>query len=367
MTGPQDPDDPHFQQENLDGLPEPDVPEPDIPDLDIPEGSGPGAGEPGGGEGPPGLRGGRGQERRRGSYDPRAHVALLGEQIRRLRSKVDAVGAEQRSTHATLTSTTGHVAELLPRVNDLERNLDALADQVGAPAASSVGTPGSDGNAAGAEDTPVPTPAMGWDAMDVEVATAAWEALARFVGEVLHAQYRLTRLQLPDCWALHPRLVRELAWLRSSYVDAATLEDEVPTAATPWHVRALPAFFVNTADAVDPRECRPGVHRLTEPEVDAYLSDLTASRDAGRPNPAVSSESGPDRPRLRPEHFPRRSTSPRRSNNQPDPPTARTLPDLLVGSCQPAFWLDYYREASAADLQRHPPPAEPDVDVDVEV
>lgn len=304
---------------------------------------------------------GAGGSRRHG----RAHE--LGAEVRGMRRDLDEL-------RRILAETTGYVAEALPRIKDLEdvhatlaARLDHVDGHTGTdadPDTSPAGGSSRDSSDAGEDDpendaehdeAPPATPATGWSQMDRVTATAAWEALARFVGEVLHGEYRLTRMQVPDCWPLHPRMVRELAWLRSSYLEAADAEPDVPSSSSPWHIRALPAFFINTADAIDPRECRPGIHRLTEPEVDAYLGACNAARDAGRPAPEPSTETGAERPRLRPEHFPTRSTSPRPRHDphgQAPAPTARSLPDLLVGSCHPDFWLDNYYEASTADLQR---------------
>lgn len=322
---------------------------------DDPDETGETAGDRTGGEsGRPAGGGGGGGRRHGGAHE-------LGAEVRAMRRDLDEL-------RRILAETTGYVAEALPRIQDLEDRAAEFAARVDHLDGRTTSDPGSSrgsssaGGSGGAEDAddedaPPPTPALGWADMDRTTAGAAWEALARFVGEVLHSHYRLTRLQVPDCWPLHPRMVRELAWLRSSYLEAADAEPDLPASSTPWHIRALPAFFINTADAVDPRECRPGVHRLTEPEVDDHIGACNVARDAGRPAPEPSAETGPDRPRLRPERFPTRSTSPRSRHDTHSPapaPTTRTLPDLLVGGCHPDFWLDYYQDASSADLQRRP-------------
>ena len=99
------------------------------------------------------------------------------------------------------------------------------------------------------------------------------------------------------------------------------------------------------------------MHRLTEPEVDHYVAALTAARQAGQPDPEPSTETGVDRPRLRPEHFPTRSTSTARRGATatpvatiPRPPKPEALEDLLIDSCRPDYWLGYYDDARAADL-----------------
>lgn len=279
-------------------------------------------------------------------------------QLRELRKELDALRqsvADQATSaaaiHVNVAETIGLMAELLPRVEAMDTRLTELAASVTADSDSD-----SDDGAAGADDadTPPITPAIGWDDMDHDTARAAWEALARFVGDVLYARYRLTRLQIPDCWPLHPRLIREIAWLRSSYVDAGAMEPDLPPAAAPWHTRALPLFLANMSDAVDARECRPGIHRLTDPEVETHLTRCTKAQYEGQPEPALTAEVGLDRPRYVPEAFPTRGTGGTRGTETPNPPKVNVLQDLIVGSCEPRWWLGYYREASAADLARRP-------------
>ena len=327
----------------------------------------------------PGAWGG-GRDRRHGDgYDTGKALRELRNEISELRSQVrrGMSGTRQELREEfdrKVGETVGHIAELLPRVGALE---DRIAELHGAGRASDtpaspgdgqnadpdgVGREGSGGapDSSAADDDVTPlTPATGWDDMDRATAEVAWAELARFVDTVLFRQYRLTRLQIPDCWPLHPRMVRELAWLRCSYLEAQELEPEAGAASLTWHIRAVPGFLVNTADAVDQRECRPGVHRLTDPEVNQYNVRLRTARNHGDPDPAVTVETGPDRPQLHPEHFPTRGTDAGDSSS-PDPsegpkaPSVSKLPTLIVGACDPAYWLHYYREASAADLASRP-------------
>lgn len=285
-------------------------------------------------------------------------AAALGREVREVRGEVDELrrkarelGDEAAADRRAWRGTTGELAELLPRVDEIDERLAALTARVeqGAPT-------GRAGTGENQDDRAAPiTPSAGWNDMDRETARAAWEALARFVGDVLYDQYRLSRLQIPDCWPLHPRMVREIAWLRSQYVMLQEAEAEEPSAAAGWHIRSLPSLLINSVDAVDQRECRPGIHRLTEPEVDEQLALREDAASRREPMPEPSTETGPDRPRLRPEHFPTRSTTPQRGRSSPagpPAPTAKTLPDLIVGACSPDHWLEFYRDASSADLAR---------------
>lgn len=268
------------------------------------------------------------------------------------------------------------LAELLPRVGDIEDQLTRLRRELALGATPTPG-PGPDpaagpdagtgpGTPEGLPDAPVPaddneppeTPSAGWDQMDRATAERAWAALAEFVERVLHRQYRLTRLQIPDCWPLHPRMVREIAWLRSTYLEARALEPAEPGAALPWHTRALPIFLLNSSDAVDVRECRPGIHRVTEAEVTEHQYRRDTADREGSPPPPLTHETGHERPHLIPAHFPlrtvRTTNGPRHGENGPKPPSPDELPDLIVGSCHPDYWRDHYFAASAADLAERP-------------
>lgn len=298
----------------------------------------------------------------------------LGADVGRLRSEVRNRINDLRSEvteridggHGEIA---GELAEFLPRVADLEDQLTRLraAFDLGGPTPGAPTAPGPDRGAGPADptpdgddgdDEPPVTPATGWDRMSRASAERAWAALAEFVDGVLYRQYRFTRMQIPDCWALHPRMVRELAWLRSTYLEAAELERDTPAASMPWHLRCVPGFLINAAEAVDTRECRPGIHRLTESEVSAHQYRRDAALRDGLTPPPLTTETGPDRPHLIPAHFPLRTVrsvnSTRTTDDGPTPPTPEDLPDLVVGPCHPDYWRDHYFAASAADLaERH--------------
>lgn len=380
MTDPDDPtpaDDP-TPDDSTPGGPTPDAPASDAPAFDAPasdprasdvSASGGQAGSGTGREGRGARSGasprsgwgaGRGEARaNQDAYEAGATVRALrdlDELRRELRRGLSGTRAEmRRELQESLREPLSLLSELMPRLDHLERLLAAAG-----PAAAGTESPGAaadrdhTGEGTGDDDEPAVTPATGWDAMDRATAEQAWTALAEFVDTVLYRQYRLSRLQIPDCWPVHPRMVRELAWLRSSYLEAQDAEAEAPAASLPWHTRAIPGFLINTAEAVDVRECRPGVHRLTDPEVSRYATQRMTARHEGRPEPVLTSETGPDRPQLHPQHYPTRGTSTAaapQDGAEPKPPTVTALPELLVGPCHPEHWIGYYREASAADLE----------------
>jgi hypothetical protein len=123
------------------------------------------------------------------------------------------------------------------------------------------------------------------------------------VTEVLNGDYRLNRVELPDCWPVHPRAVRELAWLRTVHV-ASSAPSVRPDIVAEWHTRWLPAAIKNIAASIDPRECAPGRHRLTAAEQTRYEAIVDDAKRAEQVVPELTAERGPDRPRYLPNEFP---------------------------------------------------------------
>ncbi|AEA28881.1 hypothetical protein Psed_6810 (plasmid) [Pseudonocardia dioxanivorans CB1190] len=275
----------------------------------------------------------------------RPFAVQVGEQLRELTQKVG--------------ETSGHVAELAdyvsrlsPRVDDLEVGVAGLAGAV--EAAGGVGGPDDDDEALSL------TPALRWSQLDPGARHAAWDALGAFVADVLNRDYRLSRGELPDCWPVHPRAVRELAWLRTLHVDSSA-PDTRPDLVAEWHVRWLPAALTNLAAAIDGRECAPGKHRLTEEERRQHHEQLDAAERRGDPPPLLTSDTAPDRPRYLPERFP-----PRRSyDDDAHLDAARSGPPLLDQATPPPVssrdcWWDYFLDARRADTAPDPDSADPD-------
>lgn len=239
----------------------------------------------------------------------------------------------------TATGVSAQLAEALPRLGDIEDRLTALA--------GALETDGDDASA------PVPgTPALRWSRLPPDLALTAWEALADWVARVLNGDYRLSRVELPDCWPVHPRAVRELAWLRTSYLAASTGRAR-PDVVADWHGRWLPLALSNLAAAIDQRECAPGRHRLTDEERRRHEEALDEADRTGQPEPPLTTQTGPDRPRYLPHRFP-----PRRSYDQHPPwqdPAARPRPRSLDDDTPPPAstrdcWWEYYLDARDADL-----------------
>ena len=264
----------------------------------------------------------------------RPFAVQVGEELRELRREVG-------QTSGNVAEVADHVSRLSPRVDELEISVASLAGAVEA-AGPGGGEP---------EDAALSlTPALRWSQLEPGDKHAAWDGLGGFVAEVLNGDYRLSRTELPDCWPVHPRAVRELAWLRTLYVDSSA-PDTRPDLVAEWHVRWLPAALTNLAAAIDGRECAPGKHRLTEEERRQYHERLAEAERRGEAAPPLTSEIGSDRSRYLPDRFP-----PRRSYDQDAHLGAAGNGPLLLDEATPApassrdCWWEYFLEARRADI-----------------
>lgn len=278
---------------------------------------------------PPGNGGGSGGSRGSG----RSWQVEMGLEIRRVRDQ--ATDASRQ-----VADVANMVSEMLPRLGDVEDGLAAIA-----------GAFESGAGAGDDESGPVAlTPAFRWSALSEEEAVAGWEALGGWVATVLNAEYRLTRAELPDCWPVHPRAVRELAWLRTCHVAAAAPRTR-PDVVAEWHVRWLPAALHNLATAIDPRECAPGRHRLTEEERRLHEIALKNAARDGQAEPFLTVETGPDRPRYIPGRFPPRRSDDANSYGLDTTTHPQSLDhETPAPPSSPEQWREYYLEARDADL-----------------
>lgn len=171
------------------------------------------------------------------------------------------------------------LSELAPQVEDVNQRLAELrgvvaqlaADPVAAATAEDATLTARKAELGLADEPPAP---WCWPLLDRQQAAAAWDALARWIGEILVPQYGITRRQLPDCWARHPRMVAELSWLRHAYLEAH--QTGAPAVrAQDWHLRGL-SGALDAVDAAVPRDseaigdkrralCGPGHHQVPPP------------------------------------------------------------------------------------------------------
>jgi hypothetical protein len=108
------------------------------------------------------------------------------------------------------------------------------------------------------------------------------EQLATWIAEVLVPWYEITREQLPDCWALHRPAVRELSWLRITYLEAFTSTAATHQAAD-WHIR-----WPTAAHPMAPRAPRPQLPLSAHSRrTNNSLNDITGNTSTRRPSPPI--------------------------------------------------------------------------------
>lgn len=171
---------------------------------------------------------------------------------------------EHRSTRRLADEAAGLLTEALPHLEETANGLLELRGRVDALSSELAAAP--------------KVTAVCWPALPAEEADEVWGLLAGWISEVLGPFYRLTRGELPDCWAQHPDAVLELVWLHASYRDAFEDGNGRPGAAAEWHTRWRPAALAAVAEAIPGRLCRPGEHLVSQREADAARSDARDAR-----------------------------------------------------------------------------------------
>ena len=120
-----------------------------------------------------------------------SHVLLV-----ELHTEMRAFRADLSETQSRAQASTGEIAELLPRVGDLETALGVLVGRLDGL------LPADDADNDPAGPAPVPTPAMAWAQLPAADAATAWQELGDWVADTLCGSYQLTRVQLcqrPRC------------------------------------------------------------------------------------------------------------------------------------------------------------------------
>lgn len=191
-------------------------------------------------------------------------------------SELRALRERLAETDAITRECAGLLSETAPKVFELEEHVAALRGTVAALVQDAEDTPAEDPAVTEAKARlgmrPEPPGPWCWPLFDAEQATTAWDALGRWVGEVLVPTYELTRGQLVDCWPRHPRLVAELSWLRHGYLEAHAL-GAAAQKASDWHLRQLPGVLAAARVLAhgDSNGCGPGYHLRRCPDEDQYL------------------------------------------------------------------------------------------------
>jgi hypothetical protein len=153
---------------------------------------------------------------------PGREETALAAEVRRIREKVDRTA----ELHTALAATVSE--QLAPELGALRQaTVDELASLRG------------DLNEVLETLNKEKNPPVDWFHLTAEQAEEQWPVLAQWVGEVFVPWYRITRGQLPDCWALHPNALVELSWLRSAHLQSY-IPSSHPHIAAEWHDRHVP-------------------------------------------------------------------------------------------------------------------------------
>lgn len=199
-----------------------------------------------------------------GDDPPAERGADLGEVTGRARSPLTRaqardellarLAAQVRTTHAAterrLATVEANVAESADLLGQALPRIDTALDQLAALTQR-------------LDDAPAAP--VSWPTLTATEAATVWAQLADWTDGVLVGWYRLTRAQLPDCWALHRPVLLQLTWLHTTYREAHTPGARAGLAAD-WHTRWLPAALAAIAAATGPAPgatasgCRPGHH-----------------------------------------------------------------------------------------------------------
>ncbi len=170
----------------------------------------------------------------------------MGVEVQRLRDRLDRFSRLHTALAEAVSSRIG--PELAAVRRDTGRELAVMRTQLG----EVMGALEGDHN-----------PPVDWPGMTAARAQAQWPILAGWVEQVLVPWYRVTRRELPDCWALHPDALVELSWLRSAHVQSY-LPSSHPHIAAEWHSRWRRVALDNIHTAIPDDLCRPGEHLVTQ-------------------------------------------------------------------------------------------------------
>lgn len=172
-----------------------------------------------------------------------ARDELLARLAAQLRTTHAAIARRLDTVEANVAESADLLGQALPRIDTAFDQLAALTERL--------------------DDTPAAP--VSWPTLTAAEAATVWAELADWTDTVLVGWYRLTRAQLPDCWALHRPVLLQLTWLHSTYREAHTPGARAGLSAD-WHTRWLPAALAAIAAATGPAPgataswCRPGHH-----------------------------------------------------------------------------------------------------------
>uniref|UniRef100_UPI0037CC62B4 hypothetical protein n=1 Tax=Amycolatopsis benzoatilytica TaxID=346045 RepID=UPI0037CC62B4 len=247
----------------------------------------------------------------------------LAEDLRKVRGEVGGV----RTTVVDLAST---VSEFGPQLLDVQRDVNSLRGVVEELATAR----------AESENAPVD-----WFHLSAADAEKEWPKLGDWVHEILSGWYLVTREKLPDCWALHRPAFLQVAWLRSSGIEAY-LAHSHPSQAAEFNTRWLDAALAKIAEHIPASRCRAAAGRPGDHLVDQLEAQQQGHR-AQAQQPAAGPGTGSN-PYPNPYAQPAQAPAPT--------PAAPSAPSGRVGSSagqeviRPEYWGGYFNQAMQADL-----------------
>jgi hypothetical protein len=254
-----------------------------------------------------------------------------GRQLVDLAAYVRSEVTKLRAITGDLAST---VAEFGPQLVDTQKDIANLRGEV-------------EQLVAGRAETD--NPPVDWVHLAAEDAEREWPKLGEWVHEVLGGWYFVTRAQLPDCWALHRPAFLQVAWLRSSHIEAY-LGHSHPAQAAEWNTRWLDAALAKIKECIPRSQCRavagqPGEHLVDQLAVQQRHETAPAPAAAGSnpyPNPYAQ---GPHPATLASQSYPPVGTSTTASATES--PAARGAGEEVINW---DYWGGYFNHAMQADI-----------------
>lgn len=243
-------------------------------------------------------------------------------------ARLDARIRQHDDRIAELAGAVGETADLLAQVVPRLDRLDTTSTET----AGAAGNTGPDSDAA-------PLCPVRWERLTADQAEREWRRLADWVAEVLGPWYDIRRSTLPDCWALHPPVVRRLSALHTAYDAAYTGPSAGPGAVVYWHDRWLP----HTLDLITQEEPRPPTQ--------AARTGTEHNCAPGRHHGAAADGT----PLLTTDGRPV-AAAPTRLATDHDTHTRRATPGqpipLAADPIHPDHWTPFWHHAMTTDLER---------------
>jgi hypothetical protein len=258
----------------------------------------------------------------------------LAEDLRKVRGEVGGV----RTTVVDLAST---VSEFGPQLLDVQRDVNSVRGVVEELATAR----------AESENAPVD-----WFHLSAADAEKEWPKLGDWVHEILGGWYLVTREKLPDCWALHRPAFLQVAWLRSSGIEAY-LAHSHPSQAAEFNTRWLDAALAKIGDHIPVSRCRaavgrPGDHLVDELEAQQQSSRVRGLDQMQQQQAAYAAQQAPAGPGTGGNPYPNPYAQPA----QPAAAPSQAAPNVRVGTSagqeviRSDYWGGYFNQAMQVDL-----------------